>query len=60
MQKISVFSKDNELDSMILFLQHIIKQKKQQKNECSEAMDHFGCYHLIAAESINTTATTAN
>lgn len=36
------------------------KQKKKQKNQSSEAMDHFGCFHLIDAESINATACAAN
>lgn len=36
------------------------KKKKQQKNESSKAMNHFGCFRLIAAESINIIASAAN
>lgn len=61
MQKISVFSRDNKLDNMIHFsaAYRQIKQKKST-NESSEAMDQFGRFRLIAAESMNATASAAN
>lgn len=62
MQKISVFSRDNKLDNMIHFsaAYRQIKQKKSTTNESSEAMDQFGRLRLIAAESMNATASAAN
>lgn len=62
MQKISVFSKNSKLNSMTHFCTayHQIVQKKATTNECSEAMNCFGCFRFTAAELINISASAPN